>query len=371
MLFTALLERFNPKAIFPEDMRLCCNLPFMIGTARRNYGPYRLWLHWRRRLRRLKDASFGIPCYGHPAIPFNSRIKEPVHLGRKMRLRYLNVLLFLGVLLVYPVKAQTSEWEPLLDAELSKWDVFMGVPHHTVKGLGEVPKGDGMKGTPLGLNNDPLQVFSTESVEGDLVLHISGEIYGGLTSKEVYENYHLKFDFKWGEKKWEPRLNDKRDNGLLYHCNGAHGAFWNVWMESQEFQIQEGDMGDYFGLAGGVNTIRTRMNKEDFYAYDPDGRPTRLGIGIEGKNRYRAVKKGRYEKPNGEWNTLELVCYNGKSFHIVNGHVVMILEKAERHTEEGYETVTKGRIQLQSEAAEAYYRNIQVRKIAELPEFLR
>lgn len=228
-----------------------------------------------------------------------------------------------------------------------------------------------MEGTPLGLNKDPLQVFSMHQVDGEEVLHVSGEIYGGLTSKEIYENYHLKLEFKWGEKKWEPRLNDKRDNGLLYHCNGEQGAFWNVWMESQEFQIQEGDMGDYFGLAGGVNTIRTRMNETGFYEYDPSGSPTRLGIGLEGKNMYRGVRRGNSEKPYGQWNTLELVCFNGQSFHIVNGTVVMILDKAERRTEVGYEIVTRGKIQLQSEAAEAYYRNIEIRKITELPKFLK
>lgn len=283
------------------------------------------------------------------------------------------VILFVAIeFLMTPIlNAQEAEWTPLLDDELSRWDVFIGVPHHTVKGLDEAPKGDGMEGTPLGLNKDPLQVFSMQQVDGEEVLHVSGEIYGGLTSKEIYENYHLKLEFKWGEKKWEPRLNDKRDNGLLYHCNGEHGAFWNVWMESQEFQIQEGDMGDYFGLAGGVNTIRTRMNETDFYEYDPSGSPTRLGIGLEGKNMYRGVRRGNSEKPYGQWNTLELVCFNGQSFHIVNGTVVMILDKAERRTEVGYEIVTRGKIQLQSEAAEAYYRNIEIRKITELPKFLK
>ena len=55
-----------------------------------------------------------------------------------------------------------------------------------------------------------------------------------------------------------PRLNPKRDNGILYHATGPHGKFWNVWMRSHEMQIQETDMGDYFALAGTVMNIKSK-----------------------------------------------------------------------------------------------------------------
>lgn len=286
-----------------------------------------------------------------------------------MKIKQLISATFLSVFLCTTIFAQDTEWQSLLDSNLSQWDVFIGVPHHTVKNLEGIPKGDGMKGTPLGLNNDPLNVFSTVTKNDELLLHVSGEIYGGLTSKAVYENYHLKFDFKWGELKWEPRLKGKRDNGLLYHCIGEHGAFWNVWMQSQEFQIQEGDMGDYFGLAGGVNNIQSTKQEDEFYIYNPNGDVVKLGS-VDGKKMYRCVRELDYEKPHGAWNSLELICFNGKSYHIVNGHVVMILDRAETKTESSFEPVVKGKIQLQSEAAEAFYRNIQIRNIKELPAFL-
>ncbi|MGB5434470.1 MAG: DUF1080 domain-containing protein, partial [Maribacter sp.] len=280
------------------------------------------------------------------------------------------ILYIVGILLNHAVTmAQESQWQALLDEDLTQWDVFMGVPHFTVNGLEGIPKGNGMEGVPLGLNKDPLKVFSTKIEQGETILHISGEIYGGLTSKEIFENYHLKLEFKWGERKWEPRLNDKRDNGLLYHCNGPHGAFWNVWMESQEFQIQEGDMGDYFGLAGGVNNINAFKNEEGFYVYGASSNEVKVGSGMPGKE-YRCIRKDNYERPNGEWNTLELICFNGRSFHIVNGKIVMVLNKAERKTSEGFIAVSSGKLQLQSEAAEAFYRNILIREIDVLPDFL-
>src|SRR5210317_888730 len=88
-------------------------------------------------------------------------------------------------------------------------------------------KGDGKRGTPIGLNNDPLNVFSVVEMDGQQVLKVSGEVYGGLSTKQEFENYHLSLEFKWGTKKYEPRLQDKRDSGILYHAQEPHGQFWN------------------------------------------------------------------------------------------------------------------------------------------------
>lgn len=143
-------------------------------------------------------------------------------------------------------KTSNQEWEHLLDMELTEWDEFVGAPHHTVNIKG-YEKGNGTdEGTALGLNNDPLNVFSTIEMEGEPVLKISGEIYGAVTTKKEYENYHLSLMFKWGNKKYEPRLDQPMDSGILYHAIGEQGAFWNCWMQSQEFQIQEEDCGDYY-----------------------------------------------------------------------------------------------------------------------------
>jgi hypothetical protein len=221
---------------------------------------------------------------------------------------------------------------------------------------------------PLGLNNDPLKVFSMEEENGESILHVSGQILGGLTSKREYQNYHLKFKFKWGESKYVPRLDDRRDNGILYHCTGPHGKFWNVWMRSQEMQIQEQDMGDYFALAGTVMDIRSIKGERNQFVYDPNGELNKFIQGKEGLvNRCRRMVNN--EKPNGEWNELELICYQDKSLHIVNGQVVMALQNSRIHIEEGDEpSLQRGYIQLQSEYAEAYYKDMQIRSIKNIPE---
>lgn len=98
----------------------------------------------------------------------------------------------------------------------------MGIPHKTIKipGVEQSKSEDCTKGAPLGLNNDLLEVFSMIEEDGQPVLKITGQIYGGLTTNEEFENYHLTMQFKWGEKKWEPRLKRKRDSGILIHCVG-------------------------------------------------------------------------------------------------------------------------------------------------------
>lgn len=253
----------------------------------------------------------------------------------------------------------------MLDQNLTQWDKFLGVPHYSVN-LPGYPKGDGMNGTPIGLHNDPLEVFKVMLENGRPVLHVSGEIYGGLSTKQEFENYHFRTEFKWGTRKYEPRLNDKRDSGLLYHAQGSHGAFWNVWMLSQEMQIQESDMGDYHALGPGmdVRAAYKTADNELAWIYDPAAPLKTFGMGPDGRCRRRR----NVEKPLGQWNTLELVCLGQKSIHIVNGEVVMVLENS-RHLQPNGSLgpLTNGKIQLQSEAAEAYFRNIQIRPIKEIP----
>ena len=264
--------------------------------------------------------------------------------------------------------ANDQKWKPLLDMNLSQWDKFVGVPHYSVK-LDGYEKGDGMKGTPLGLNNDPLNVFSTVEIDGETVLKISGQIYGAVSTKNEYENYHLRMMYKWGPGRYAPRADKPRDSGILYHCQDPQGAFWNCWMQSQEFQVQNGDSGDYYTIAGTGMDIRARKivkpdAKYDIYVYDPKGEYKHFKSGADGRCR----KNTDYENPD-VWNQLDLVCIGDKSYHIVNGKVAMVLERSVVYNEDDIATpLTKGKIQLQSEGAEVYYKDIEIRSVSELPE---
>lgn len=264
----------------------------------------------------------------------------------------------------------TKKWTNLFEGDYTKnWDVFIGAPHATVKGLQNIdPTSDGKNATPLGLNNDPKNVFAFKKENDETMLHISGEIYGALTSKQEYENYHLKLQFKWGEKVWEPRLLRERDSGILYHCYGAYDTFWNVWMSSQEFQVQEGDLGDYYALSGTLIDIPSEKpaNQKEF-TFVKNGALQSFSS-VERKLPSHANKGFDNENPHGEWNTLELICFKGTSYHVVNGKVVMALYNSSyKNTDGKIAPLTKGKIQIQSEAAEVFYKNIQIKSISKLP----
>ena len=87
----------------------------------------------------------------------------------------------------------------------------------------------------------------------------------------------------------------------------------------------------------------------------------------KGPNGRNCVKAVDAEQPSGEWNTIDLYCYGDTSIHMVNGKVVMILYDLR---EPGDKVLTKGKIQIQSEGAEVFYRNLEVEQITRLPESL-
>jgi hypothetical protein len=250
-----------------------------------------------------------------------------------------------------------AAWQPLFNGkDLSGWDTWLGVPHGA------------KEGKPIGLNHDPHGVYRVVDVEGSPAIRISGEIFGALITQKEYENYHLKLEFKWGQKKWPPRDKTVRDSGLLYHSVGPYGAAGTFWMRSLEFQIQEHDCGDFYSVAGPIVEVEGVQDKPGApVRYRKKGqRFTVPSKGVPG----RIIKDGDYEHPVGQWNTLELYTVGPTSVHVVNGHVVMVLHRPRQLLDGKEVPLTRGKIQLQSEGAEVFYRHIVLRHIDHIPEKL-
>ena len=134
--------------------------------------------------------------------------------------------------------------------------------------------------------------------------------------------------------KFPPRDADttKRDNGICFYVPVDEKDF--VWPKSIECQIQEGDVGDFWMIDSTTIVI--------------DGKRT------EPKNYTRAIKKRDAEKPNGEWNLVEVIADKGKLTYIVNGVVV---------NEATSPSLNEGKIIIQSEGAEIYYRKIEITEL--------
>jgi hypothetical protein len=178
-----------------------------------------------------------------------------------------------------------------------------------------------------GKNNDSDSVFTVK----DGLLKITGKEFGYIATEKIFSDFHLVVEFKWGEKKYPPREDRVRDNGILYHAVLTD----KVWPRSVECQIQEGDCGDFW-LIDSVTIVTVDSGRT---------KPTR---------NTRIIKQKDNENPSGEWNRIEVISSKGKCTHIVNGVVV----------NEGTEvSLRSGRIMIQSEGAEIYFRKIVVKEM--------
>jgi hypothetical protein len=211
---------------------------------------------------------------------------------------------------------------------------------------------------------DPAKVFSV--VNG--MLRISGEQWGGIATRRAFRDYHLIVEWKWGEKTWPPREKAARDSGILVHGAGADGAYAGVWLESIESQIIEGGAGDFIVVAGPkikprlTAEVRTEGNQAiwqhggaavtkdrgrfNWFGRDPKWTDT-LG--------FRGAKD--VEKPVGKWNRQEVICNAATITNIINGVVVNYAYDS---------SPSGGKIQLQSEGAEIFFRRVELRPVKKL-----
>ncbi|ARK09317.1 DUF1080 domain-containing protein [Fibrella sp. ES10-3-2-2] len=275
-------------------------------------------------------------------------------------MKLLLTLICLGLLSMTSVSAQPARqqgtWISLFNGkDLTGWETYLDRPYSTDKATVTAP---------LGLNNDPSHVFSVVTVDGKPALRISGETFGGINTLADFGNYHLRLEFKWGTLQWPPKLGQPRDSGLLYHSVGQHGTPM-LWMESFEYQIQEGDTGDYWGVMNVATDIPARKNDKGKFVYQAGAPFVTFQDGTP--NGRQCVKNPDIEKPSGQWNVVDLYCMGDTCLHVLNGKVNMMLTHTSQLVNGKREPLTKGKIQLQSEGAEVYYRNIQVRSISALP----
>ncbi|HSC39291.1 MAG TPA: DUF1080 domain-containing protein [Chitinophagaceae bacterium] len=188
--------------------------------------------------------------------------------------------------------------------------------------------GKSLDGWYVFLRDKTVPADSVFTVE-DGMLHVSGRTFGYVCTNASYKNFHLILEFKWGVAKYPPRQNAKRDSGVLYYFSSSSPD--KVWPRSIECQVQEGDCGDFWLVDSTSLSVNGKL-------YPPT------------KNQ-QVVKFSNTEKPNGEWNTLEIIGNNGKCTHILNGTVV----------NEGTDSnVREGKILLQCEGSEIFYRNIRL-----------
>ncbi|MEX2400479.1 MAG: DUF1080 domain-containing protein [Rhodothermales bacterium] len=281
--------------------------------------------------------------------------------------RLLPLLLLVPIALVSGCSTAQSEWRTLLTEDLAGWYTYLGYKLPADYD-GDVPtdeNGDPL--VPVGYDRNVNDVFTMIQEDGEPVLRISGEYYGSISTDEDFENYHLTLQVRWGDIKWDPRTNLMLDSGVLYHAVGESGIdYWRAWPLSQEFQVMEGHMGDYWSIGSAAIDIRSLPEEGAMSAMASHDRPFRSFSDGTDQGGF-CLRTADYESPMGDWTTLELITFEDKALHLVNGEVVMVLRNS-RFIEDGVaQPLTSGKIQLQSEAAEVFFKDIRIRNVDAIP----
>ena len=210
--------------------------------------------------------------------------------------------------------------------------------------------------------DDPYRIFTVK----DGMVRVTGQEPGGFATREAFSNYHLIVEWKWGTQTCHPRRYRARNSGIMVHCVGPDGDALDCWMKSIECQIIEGGSGDLIVAPGRgqppslTSEVRTGPDGQSYY--QKDGKPKTI-------QRYRFNWWGRdpdwkdvlgfrgpndVEKPVGEWNRMEVICEGETIRCILNGVLVNEAIKSSQ---------TSGKILLQSEGAEIFFRKIEVRPL--------
>jgi hypothetical protein len=262
-------------------------------------------------------------------------------------MKTISILLLLCIL-SFSISAQKSLFN---GKNLKNWDIFLGTP---ISGFEDLAK-----------NSTPESTYQVVDIDGQKMIRVSGEINASLATKAEYENYHLRLEFKWGEKVY-----GTRNSGLLYHSFGPFGVAFGTWMATIEHQLMHGNLGDTYLMANTFCETKTLKSEDGkSFRYSPEGQVNQF----DEKDNGRSIKKNQdAENPLGEWNTVDLYCFGQTAVHVVNGKVVMVNTNYSKIENAQKIPLTKGKIQIQSEGGEFFIRKVEIEKIKEIPnEYLK
>lgn len=186
-----------------------------------------------------------------------------------------------------------------------------------------------------------------EVVDGTLHIQGSGrgeagaEDGGDILYDEVFGNFHLKFDW---------RVSEGGNSGVLY-LGQETDEFDYIWMTAPEYQVLDNERHPDAML--GENGNRQSASLYDLYPADPQN-----------------------ANPAGEWNTGEIIVYNGTVVHKQNGETVVEYHlwtpkweedvadsKFPELNENWVDVAEEGYIALQDHGDDVWFRNIKIRRM--------
>lgn len=162
---------------------------------------------------------------------------------------------------------------------------------------------------------DPKTVFTVNNG----VIHIKGDPFGYMRTKESYSEYKLHAEYRYPV--------ELSNSGVFIHAQGAD----TIWLKCIECQLKAGSAGDFVCMNG--SDMNERKDKSN-----------------------RMVKKQAEssEKPVGEWNIIEVTCKANTIEVTVNG----TLQNKGTNL-----NISSGSICLQSEGKDIEFKNVYITKL--------
>jgi len=161
---------------------------------------------------------------------------------------------------------------------------------------------------------DPATIFTV----ADGVIHIKGDPFGYMRTKEMYSDYALHVEWRWPT--------EATNSGVFVHGQQPD----TIWLRCIENQLSAGNAGDFICMNGADMNERTDKSKIVVRKMNPSN-----------------------EKPVGEWNTMNVVCLGDSIEVTING----LLQNRGTGL-----TVTSGYVCLQSEGKDVEFRNVYLKK---------
>jgi hypothetical protein len=187
-------------------------------------------------------------------------------------------------------------------------------------------------------------------------------VMGYLGTKEEFSNYHLRFEYRWGKNQFKPRYLYKPDAGVYFH----HVTEDLVWPQALQCQVELNGVGDLLTVGRiQVDTTVDPKTKTDEWQEYLD--PSEGGVAHTTKGQGVSYTRKRENHERDGWNQVDVICQGTAAAILVNGHLVTRCSNIRQQ----YSTdpsrwvpLDRGRILLEFEATEMYYRKIAIRQLS-------
>src|SRR5688500_585973 len=127
------------------------------------------------------------------------------------RLVCASMCLLAGTALAAGNAANTATWELIFNGkDLSGWSA-----HYASKVSADTPAASSI----FEVKNGEIHAYPT---------HVAGtpQPFAYIITDADFKDYVFSLEYKWGKKKFPPRLHEVRDAGLLYHVYRARPSEW-------------------------------------------------------------------------------------------------------------------------------------------------